>query len=261
MTFWKPNTFTPLQLAQWITAYGTSEGVKKGWLKRQRAKPPEHRGTSPVTDPEDLRRMRLIARTMYGLGKTHEAFKLHQMARRFLEDYTGIENEDINGYLRGGKIRTLPGSRPESMTVKAIAALDWALLNDPDIGVPFSKAMAMDKVSGDTVYRGLRAGRVQEMLGSNPEGLVGQVIFDKGFTSVSNDESKAATFTGMDGAIFRIKVNPALKVLRPFFDRTEGEYILPRRGAYKITGVSRGETKLRGLSVGFPVLFVDLERL
>lgn len=264
MTFWKPNQFTPLQLAQWLNAYGTSEGVTKSWLNRERAKakPPAYRGTAPITDAEDLRRMRLVAKTMYGLGKTHEAFKLKKLARRFLEDYTGIENEDINAYLRGGKINKLPGARPEEMTVKEIATLEWALLHDKDLGVPFGKALKMDTGSSEgLVYRGIRAGRAQQLLGDTPEELIGKVIFDRGFTSVSNDESKAAAFTGMDGAIFRIKANPKLKVLRPYFDRTEGEYILPRRGAYKITGVQRGEVKMHGLSVGFPVLYVDMERL
>lgn len=51
MTFCRPHEYTAVkELASWIYAYGTSEGVERSWLKRQRARSKSKEYPDPTGD-------------------------------------------------------------------------------------------------------------------------------------------------------------------------------------------------------------------
>lgn len=95
-----------------------------------------------------------------------------------LYSYCGVSYESVNSYLRGWGSFLIDDARGRALAVKRVRELDLALAG---AALPFPLL----------VYRGVKYPWLAE-----PEALVGTVIADKGFQSVSLTTDIARKFTG-----------------------------------------------------------------
>ena len=143
---------------------------------------------------------------------------------------------DINGFLRGQK----PAGSADEM--------------DNRYGVPMSVKSAVNVLdrmidesslpSDMTVYRGVSGAAAQKMMAA----LSGKKsVRDLGFMAVSGDEKIASSIDivgGGDAAVVRVKLPAGTKAMRiteqdNLTDLGQDEWLLPRGGSLRITGLRR----------------------
>jgi hypothetical protein len=160
-----------------------------------------------------------------GGGGTKMSSKLTEQQGIEAKDYAEGGYKALNSYLRGGATRESMKAHHEATAKRLDAAIRKSSLERNTL-----------------LYRGIQ----HSALAAGAEKLIGRDIPVATFQSTSSSQKSASEFAGLgkDAVLFRIEAPKgsralSMKQFEGSGNKNEDEYLLPRGGSMRVTGVDR----------------------